>query len=191
MFKKTEKTTGNGGTKRSQVTGRQMGRAAIRSANKNCEASTSFVDELERGKSAVTDICETDILAKVTRSPGGFQLEVKTWDHKDIPSVPIAGRLRFRGKSATKTDRDNCFCVGDIIVISGGMAVAKLSGGQVERVKAVFKKHGVETPRGFFGINASGGDDDDEAGGFLWDRSGEGDEDKTSEAEEEVDIDTI
>ena len=189
MFKKTTKTTGNGGTKRSQVTGRQMGRAAIRSANKNCEASTSFVEELER--SSVDSICETDILAKVTRSPGGFQLEVKTWDHKDIQSVPIAGRLRFRGKSATKTDRDNCFCVGDIIVISGGMASAKLSGGQVARVAAVFKKHGVEAPRGFFAINSAGGDDDDDEGGFTWDRSGEGDEDKTSEAEEEVDIDTI
>jgi hypothetical protein len=28
-------------------------------------------------------------------------------------------------------------------------------------------------------------------GGFTWDRSGEAEEDKTSDAEEEVDIDTI
>ena len=66
-------------------------------------------------------------LARVTRTPGCGRLTVTLQDGTVDVSVKIAGTVKMRGHAATKTDRANCMCVGDTVVLRGGIASAKLS----------------------------------------------------------------
>jgi hypothetical protein len=159
---------------RSAVTGRKLGRAAARSLAKNADNAEEYLDAVESAVSAAdlrVLLKEHTFLARVERNPGGGHLKVTLQTGEAEMDVSISGTLRFRGGASKKTDRANCFCANDLIVVNAGLAVSKLTSAQVARVRRVFAKHGLETPRGFFTVgdlHAAAEDDD-----FEFDRSDE------------------
>ena len=78
-------------------------------------------------------------LARVTRTPGCGRLTVTLQDGTTDVSVPIGGTVKMRGHAGTKTDRANCMCVGDTVVLRGGIAAAKLSGKAAALIKHQLK----------------------------------------------------
>ena len=168
---------GGAGKTRSAVTGRQLGRAAIRSLNKNADRGEEYLDSVLSASSlsslqALID--DSKILARVTRAVGAGRLVVTLQTGETEVSTRISGTLRFHGAASKKTDRDNCMCVNDIILVDGGSATSKLSASTANRVKRVFAEHGVSVPAGFFtraGEGSADAADDDEL--FTWDRSEE------------------
>ncbi len=166
--------------KRSQVTGRQIGKQAARSLQKNAETAHAFLREMEstRSLTEVKHLCQTDVLAKVVRPCGTGRFEVQLWDGITT-HVILCGKLRFKGSAGSKTDREYCVQRNDLVVIQGGMITGKLTADQTERVADVFQRHGVKTPAAFFG---GGSEDDIVVDGLEWDRD---------EEEDTVDIDAI
>lgn len=162
--------------KRSQVTGRQIGKQASRSLQKNHETSHNFLREMEstRSPAEVRHLCETDVLAKVVRPCGTGRFEVQMWDGTNA-HVILCGKLRFKGSAGSKTDREYCVQRNDLVVIQGGMITGKLTIDQTERVQEVFQRHSVKTPAAFFG---AGGEEDQVVEGLEWDRSDETPEEK-------------
>lgn len=156
---------------RSAVTGRQLGRAAQRSEDKNATGAARFIQSVEKGSThdAVT-------MGRVLRGTGGGRVEVLLYTGEK-GSFRIGGRIAFHGLAATKTDRDACMCAGDYIVVDGMVAIAKLSNGSAQRLAAVLSSRGEAPPIGFFER-----DEDADAGGFEWDRD---------EVEEEVDLEGL
>jgi hypothetical protein len=115
---------------RSAVTGRQMGRAAQRSENKNSDGAESFVAAVE-----ADNIHPATTLARVTRQVGGARVELQLYTG-ETGIYTIAGRIAFRGRAANKTDRNACMCVGDFVVVDGAQVAAVLSDDQAKRVEA-------------------------------------------------------
>lgn len=160
--------------KRSQVTGRQLGRAAIRALEKNARCIDQFLTLVD----AATD--QDDLLrieevsayvvARVTKSEGAGWFEVLCRDGS-TEKVHVAGTIAFHGRAGTKTDRDNCIIRDDIIIVSGGRASAKLSAGMASYVKRAFDTHGLSYPKKFFTRGAE--DDDFNDDGYEFDRSDE------------------
>lgn len=133
-------------------------------------------------------------LARVTRAVGGGLLEVLLQDGETV-KVPIAGSIAMRGRASTKMDRDNCMCVGDIVVLRGGLASGKLPEAVADKVKRVFDAFGIAYPKSFFaaasaaaaGAGAAAAVEEES---WEWDRgaaaAGAG-----AEAEEDVAVDDI
>ena len=141
------------GAGRSAVTGRALGKAAIRALTKNAEAVEEVVEMCDRAATA-GDLQErmeraSLILAKVSRTVGGGRVQVILTDGEEV-SVPIGGSIKLKGKAATKTDRANCMCQGDYVVVRGGIAAGKMSAATVTYVRQVFVDLMVATPKGFF-----------------------------------------
>jgi hypothetical protein len=123
---------------------------------------------------------EALVLARVTRPLGCGRLQVTLQDGANL-SVPIAGTVKFKGRSNNKADRANCMCTDDIIVIRGSAASAKVSPAAAALIRKHYERKGVSTPKGFFasaveegeeeqmGGNVNGGG----GGGFEFDRSDE------------------
>jgi hypothetical protein len=146
----TKPTCGAG---RSAVTGRPLGKAAIRALTKNAEAVEEVVEICDRAATA-EDLQERMeraalILAKVSRTVGGGRVLVLLQDGEEV-SVPIGGSIKMKGKAATKTDRANCMCQGDYVVVRGGIAAGKMSPATVTYVRQVFADLMVAMPKGFF-----------------------------------------
>jgi hypothetical protein len=167
---KTEKKPCGAG--RSAVTGRALGKAAMRAMTKNAESVDQFVEICERAPTAADmyDALERAalILARVTRTVGGGRIQVQLYARDGVSedvSVPIGGSIRMKGKAATKTDRANCMCQGDFVVVRGGIAAGKMSAATVAYIRGVFSDLEVMMPRGFFVVT----DDDTET--FEFDRS--------------------
>ena len=141
---------------RNLVTGRQLGKSAIRALEKNMRSIMNFVKLLETSKDLQTDMEKDGItLGRVIRNMGGSRLEahVLTFDltkKSNMNTVPIAGTLRSKGKASTKTDRANCMCGGDVIIIQGGLASGKLSSAIATETHRVFKMWDIPVPGGFF-----------------------------------------
>ena len=163
--------------KRSQVTGRQIGKQAGRSIQKNHETSHNFLRDVESTHTAaeVKHLCQMDVLAKIVRPCGTGRFEVQMWDGTPA-HVILCGKLRFKGSAGSKTDREYCIQRNDLVVIQGGMITGKLTIEQTERVQEVFQRHGVKTPAAFFGAT---GDEDQVVEGLEWDRSEEPQEEKS------------
>jgi translation initiation factor IF-1 len=125
---------------------------------------------------------EAFTLARVTRATGGGRLEVHLQDGTECVSVPISGTMKFKGRASTKADRANCMCAGDVIIVRGSFASAKLTPGYASVVKRKFEKLGVTTPPGFFTTVGSG---DAEEDAFEFERT----EEKKEATEEDTDID--
>jgi hypothetical protein len=138
---------------RSAVTGHKVGRAAARAIAKNADNAEEYLEAVESAVS-LADLQELGrehtLIARVERNPGGGHLKVTLQTGEAAMDVSITGTLRFRGAAAKKTDRPNCFCANDIIIVDAGLAVSKLSSAQIARVRRVFSKHGLDVPRGFF-----------------------------------------
>lgn len=143
----TKPTCGAG---RSAVTGRP---GAIRALTKNAEAVEEVVEICDRAATAgdLQDRMERAalILAKVSRTVGGGRVQVLLQDGEEV-SVPIGGSIKMKGKAATKTDRANCMCQGDYVVVRGGIAAGKMSPATVTYVRQVFADLMVAMPKGFF-----------------------------------------
>ena len=175
---KTEKVTKpvtkpSCGAGRSAVTGRALGKAAMRALTKNAESVDQFVDICERAASAADmyDALERAslILARVTRTVGGGRIQVQLYARDGVSedvSVPIGGSIRMKGKAATKTDRANCMCQGDFVVVRGGIAAGKMSAATMAYIRVVFGDLEVMMPRGFFVASA-----EDDMMAFEFDRS--------------------
>ncbi len=179
---KKKPSTGGGVAKRSQVTGRQLGRAAIRALEKNARCIDQFLTLVD----AATD--QDDLLrieevsayvvARVTKSEGAGWFEVLCRDGS-TEKVHVAGTIAFHGRAGTKTDRDNCIIRDDIIIVSGGRASAKLSAGMASYVKRAFDTHGLSYPKKFF-TRGGAEEDDYNDDGYEFDRS----DDEEAEAAE-------
>ena len=166
---KTEKKPSAG---RSAVTGRALGKAAMRALTKNAESVDQFVEICERAPTAADmyDALERAalILGRVTRTVGGGRIQVQLYTRDGVNedvSVPIGGSIRMKGKAATKTDRANCMCQGDFVVVRGGIAAGKMSAATVAYIRGVFSDLEVMMPRGFFVVT------DDDTDTFEFDRS--------------------
>jgi len=154
------------GAGRSAVTGRALGKAAMRALTKNAECVDEMVDLCDRalesgsqyGGVRLQEVMERSalILAKVTRTVGGGRVNVQLMDGEEV-SVPIGGSIKMKGKAATKTDRANCMCQGDYVVVRGGIAAGKMSAATASYIRSVFGDLRIATPAGFFTVS---GDDD-------------------------------
>lgn len=171
---------------RSQATGTKLGKGARRAINKNSDCVKDYLQIVASAQTSaqLVETLEEEALtlARVTRGTGGGRLEVHLQDGTEGVSVPISGTLKFKGRSNTKTDRANCMCAGDVIIIRGSFASAKLSPSDASAVRRKFDKLGLSIPMGFFA--ATGEIKEEEA--FEFDRTEE-----AREEEGEIDIDAL
>lgn len=161
---------------RSAVTGRQFGRAAIRSINKNADAVHEYLDSVLSASSLPelqVIISKAFILGNVVRQLGAGRLSVTLQTGEKEVNLPIKGVLRFKGRANTdaKKERGNTMMQGDFILVDGGQAAGRLTKVQAERVRRAFARHALPVPAGFFGDLEA--EDDEDAGGFSFDRSEE------------------
>ena len=96
-------------------------------------------------------------LARVTRTPGCGRLTVTLQDGTTDVSVPIGGTVKMRGHAGTKTDRANCMCVGDTVVLRGGIASAKLSDKAAALIKHQLKALNIVFCAALFAAEKSAG----------------------------------
>jgi hypothetical protein len=181
---------------RSQVTGVKMGKGARRALLKNAECVDELLDAIQRAQALERSLQPqptakqeavhalekllTDralVLARVTRATGAGRLEVALHTGEKGVSVPIAGTVKFKGKAGTKTDRANCMCANDVIVVRGGQANAKVSPSTVNTIRRAFEHFGLRTPVGFFVAQQ-----EEEGDGWEFDRSEEEAEEKEAVA---------
>ena len=173
---------------RSAATGVKIGKGAARAIGKNAECVDEVLDIFDTARRAKIPWTPLQVtqeltmsalqLGRVTRSTGAGRLEVTLQDGTTGVSVPIAGNIKFKGRAGTKMDRANCMCVGDIVVVRGGLASAKVSTGAASLLKREFERFEIKVPGGFFvsaaevaaaaGAGAAGTDD-----GYEFDRAEE------------------
>ena len=168
-----------GGGARSAVTGVKMGKGARRALLKNAECVDEVLDVIARAERRPGQEGKTWLeatlaqsaltLGRVTRSTGAGRLEVTLQSGETGVSVPIAGTVKFKGRSGTKTDRENCMCANDIIVIRGSFASAKVSPAAAAQIRRAFEHFQVTTPAGFFAF----AEDAEAEDGYEFDRSEE------------------
>ena len=191
--KKSASSAGGGGGGRSQVTGVKLGKGARRALNKNADCIDEFLHIVQSARTLdelTGDLgAEALTLGHVTRSTGCGRLEVTALNisacayaevrakepvAEEGCSVPICGTLKFKGRSQTKTDRANCMCAGDVIVLRGGLASAKMSPAAASVVQRAFERYGMVFPRAFFTRTAeAAAAAAEEEDGFVFDRSEE------------------
>lgn len=152
---------------------RPLGKSAKRAITKSSAAVEEYLAAAEAatGPEELAAIQRDGLfLARVTRALGAANLEVLLQTGTTI-RVPIGGSIRFKGRAGSKTDRANCMVVGDVIVVRGAFASGKLLPGTTARVAALFERHGVSVPKGFFASGTEAADDAEEEGGWEWDRT--------------------
>jgi hypothetical protein len=169
------------------ITGRKVGKEVKRGLVKNVCHLMEFVDMVTTSKTLFSDLSHGSItLGRVIRNMGADRLHVLalTFDAKlaTEASVPISGALRFHGRSANKTDMSHCMFGGDLIVINGGVASAKLTPAIAFETQRIFEENDIRIPAGFFTVGsvaivAPAAEEED----FEWDRAakatGKGEED--------------
>ena len=159
---------------RSQATGTKMGKGAARAIAKNEECVEHYSRIIFKAEQTATEATRTlrDAgleLARVTRTPGCGRLTVTLQDGTTDVSVPIGGTVKMRGHAGTKTDRANCMCVGDTVVLRGGIASAKLSDKAAALIKHQLKALNIVFSASLFaaektagaGAGAGASDEDD------------------------------
>ena len=186
-------SAGGGGGGRSQVTGVKMGKGAMRALNKNAECVDELLELVQTTEAAakrdtsgfhgsVLQQVEEAMrqkalqLGRVTRQMGAGRLEVTLQNGDEKVSVPIAGTIKFHGRSNTdsKKERANTMQVGDVIVIRGSFASGKMSSAAATEARRIFERIGIRTPRGFFSASAVAKEEEEDADcGFEFDRSEE------------------
>jgi len=180
------------GSSRSQVTGTKLGKGARRALGKNADCIKEYLQLVTTARTS-TELAESMdseafTLARVTRATGGGRLEVHLQDGTEGVSVPISGTMKFKGRASTKADRANCMCAGDVIIIRGSFASAKLTPGYASVVKRKFEKLEVTTPAGFFTAVGSG---DAEEDAFEFERTEEKKGGEEAEEDADIDIDAV
>ena len=161
--------------------GIRLGKGAKRALMKNAECVDDFLHIVQHSPDAESIETalkeEALVLARVTRPLGCGRLQVTLQDGANL-SVPIAGTVKFKGRSNNKADRANCMCTDDVIVIRGSAASAKVSPAAAALIRKQYERKGVSTPKGFF-TSAVEEEEAEEmgcvggGGGFEFDRSDE------------------
>jgi len=184
------------GVARSTVTGRQLGKRDRRALNKNANIAENFMELIgeatTRGELQSLVSESKLILGRVMRNLGCNSLRVlfqQAVDGELEGVVGIAGTILIKGRANNKTDKSNCMCAGDHVVIDGGMASSKLTAAQADSVMRTFARLELRVPGGFFtdGISTAATATAatvaaDEEGDFTWDRG----EEAAAEAEAEA-----
>lgn len=154
---------------------RRGGKRHARACRANDSRLAAFVDALESSTDhyAMEDYMTKTAsqLARVIKNHGGRQLEVQLQDGTTI-KARVSGTLGTRGRAANKAHVEYVMTAGDVILISGGIAAAKVPKGLYNRIEAQLTSIHVSTPKGFFAVS----DDKDEADdgeGWAWDMSTE------------------
>jgi len=98
-------------------------------------------------------------LGKVIKTPGGGRLKVIIQDDTE-ELVLISKSVKIMGRAGNKTDRSNCMCVNDMIIIDGGFAVGKVPPATVMRILEIFKKHTYVLPSVFSLVSVASKEDD-------------------------------
>lgn len=142
-----------GGDSRRGAGGRTLGKAALQARRKNAGAIADFLDMIEavRTHEELEEAVTRDglRLARVTKALGCGRLNVQLHDGRDI-DLRIAKSVAFKGRAASKTDRDNCMVAGDLIVVRDAMAAGKIPSALVLDLADEFSRVGAATPPGFF-----------------------------------------
>jgi len=123
-------------------------------------------------------------LGKVIKTPGGGRLKVIIQDDTE-ELVLISKSVKIMGRAGNKTDRSNCMCVNDMIIIDGGFAVAKVPPSTVIRILEIFKKHEYVLPSIFSLVSVASKEDD------MFDYSGPVAKEEFEKIEEEIEVDNI
>jgi hypothetical protein len=152
------------------MTGREKSKSALKSEKKNADCASEYVYHVETATK--TDDLEPDgqRIARVIKALGAGRLEVQFPDGTEEKPA-IAKKIRFHGRAATKGDQSNCMGPGDLVIVDGGFLFGKLSNPQVARVGAVFKRHGIDHPSGFFATSAARSSEEQVDDVVDWDRS--------------------
>lgn len=156
------------------MTGREKSKSALKSEKKNADCASEYlyhVESIKEAKEAEDLEPDGQRVARVIKALGAGRLEVQFPDGTEEKPT-IAKKIRFHGRAATKGDQSNCMGPGDLVIVDGGFLFGKLSVPQTARVAAVFKRHGIEHPSGFFATSARTAEEqvDDVVD---WDRSAE------------------
>ena len=151
------------------MTGREKSKSALKSEKKNADCATEYLYHVENSKTAEDLEPEGQRVARVIKALGAGRLEVQFPDGTEEKPT-IAKKIRFHGRAATKGDQSNCMGPGDLVIVDGGFLFGKLSVPQTARVAAVFKRHGIPHPSGFFASSARTAEEQvDDV--LEWDRS--------------------
>lgn len=159
-----------GGDSKRGVGGRVLGKAALQARRKNAGAISDFLDMIE-GVSSYEELEEAVTrdglrLARVVKSLGCGHLDVQLHDGRSIV-LKIAKSVAFKGRAASKADRENCMLAGDLIVVRDAMAAGKIPIALVKELADEFSRVGAATPAGFF---TQGSEADAGAVGWEFDR---------------------
>jgi hypothetical protein len=138
-----------------------MGKGAARAIAKNEECVEHYSRIIFKAEQTAAEVTGTlrDAgleLARVTRTPGCGRLTVTLQDGTADVSVKIGGTVKMRGHAGTKTDRANCMCVGDTVVLRGGIASAKLSDKAAALIKHQLKALNIVFCAALFAAEKSG-----------------------------------
>lgn len=159
----------------SAQTARRGGKRHARACRANDSRLAAFVDALDSSTDRVAlesyMTSTASQLARVLKNHGGRQLEVQLQDGTTI-KARVSGTLGTRGRAANKAHVEYVMTGGDVILISGGMAAAKVPRGLYARLEAHYSRLRVGLPKGFFLIGTETEEDDDD-GGWTWDTSRE------------------
>jgi hypothetical protein len=160
-----------GGDSKRGAGGRTIGKAALQARRKNAGAIADFLDMIE-GVSTHAELEEAITrdglrLARVTKMLGCGRLNVQLHDGRAV-DLRIAKSVAFKGRAASKTDRENCMIAGDLVVVRDAMAAGKIPIALVRDLAAEFTRVGAATPAGFF---TQGTELDAGAIGWEFDRS--------------------
>ncbi len=148
------------------------GKAARRNAGKNASHVLEYIEALEAATSRAdleTYMESNSVqLARVTRQSGAGRLKVTLQDGTADTDVIVAGALRFKGRSSTKTDRPSCMSVDDLVVLHGPQAAGKIPRELFGGIQAGFDRLSVSYPKGFFAQSGSAAATEEDMG-YEWD----------------------
>lgn len=164
-----------GGDSKRGAGGRAIGKAALQARRKNAKAVADFLALVEgvSGHEEMESAIEREglRLARVVKMTGCGHMDVQLQDGRTL-NLRIAKRVAFKGRAASKTDRENCFMADDVIVVQDAMAAGKIPHALLGELAEEFARVGVAVPKGFFSVgpvDAYGG-----AGGAGWEFDREG-----------------
>jgi len=155
--------------------------------DKNASSIIKYMKILEDSdKRSIIDIPDEHgfRLGKVIKTPGGGRLKVIIQDDTE-ELVLISKSVKIMGRAGNKTDRSNCMCVNDIIIIDGGFAVAKVPPPIVLKILEIFKKYEYVLPSIFSLVSVASKEDD------MFDYSSPVAKEEFEKIEEEIEVDNI
>ena len=144
------------------MTGKKVGKRAAASNAKNMMAADEYIEAVEK-QADLDNLFRVKTLARVMRHQGAGRILVTLQDGSEVETV-IAGRLRFHGRAATKTDRPVCMVMNSVVLLDGGHAVSNLSMSHIARIQLAYQAADIKVTKGFF--TGSVGSDCE---GFEWD----------------------